>query len=144
MLNESQKFLFDTNGYLIFEDVLSAEQIEALRSTLRQPTEQFDPVEKENHPLHWAPVWRDLLDVPQMSEVLEELIGNRKLFNARQEARGRDALPTFRLDHINVHTHVKQGFEGMPLHGGWRTTGGSQFFRYHDGVFYNEIGRAHV
>ena len=27
-------------------------------------------------------------------------------------------LPTFRIDHINVHTHIKQGHPGQGLHGG--------------------------
>ncbi|XOV90604.1 MAG: phytanoyl-CoA dioxygenase family protein [Pseudomonadota bacterium] len=138
-MNDHERFIFDTNGYFIVEGVLANEQVEALRATIRQGTEQFDPVAKENHPLHWGKAWRDLLDVPVISEYLEALVGNHALYEGRREARGDDALPTFRLDHVNVHTHVKNGFKGMPLHGGWRGTGGSQFFRYHDGRFYNGL-----
>ena len=138
-MDQHQKFLFDNHGYLVLKDALSAEQVNALRQTIREPTEQFDPVENDHHPLHWGEVWRDLLDIPKVSELLEDLVGNHALSHARREARGVDALPTFRLDHINVHTHVAEGFKGMHLHGGWLTAGGSQFFRYHDGAFFNGL-----
>ena len=76
---------------------------------------------------------RDLLDLPALSPLLEEVIGN----HGRPEAFA--GLPSFRIDHINVHTHVTRGFKGGILHGGWKSTGGSQFFRYHDGQFYNGL-----
>ncbi len=136
-MNQEQRFLFDNLGYVVISDALTAAQIESLRSTLRQSTEQFDPVAKEANPLHWGPVWRELLTLPVLRDCLEELAGNHEM-RAFRESRDRD-LPTYRLDHINVHTHVTKGFEGMPLHGGWRTTGGSQYFRYHDGKFYNGL-----
>ena len=138
-MDDAQRFLFDTNGYVILKDVISRDDIDALRGTLRGSTEQFNPVPGDEHPLHWGEAWRGLLDVPEISTLLEAVIGNPALLRARQATRGDDALPTFRLDHINVHTHVNEGFAGMPLHGGWRTTGGSQFFRYHDGQFYNGL-----
>ncbi|MCE2459765.1 MAG: phytanoyl-CoA dioxygenase family protein [Pseudomonadales bacterium] len=142
-MNEEQRFRFDAFGYLIIPDVLSAVQVEELRGTLRQPTEQFDPADQEVIPLHWSKVWRDMLDLPTLSPILEELIGNHGL-RARQEARSKQdpkvqVLPTFRLDHINVHTHVGRNFKGGMLHGGWQSTGGCQYFGYHDGRFYNGL-----
>jgi len=142
-LTEEQRYLFDTFGYLVLPGVLTPVQVDELRSTLKQPTEQFEPVEQSRGPLHWAKVWRDLLDLPGLSPVLEELIGNHGL-RARFEARAEEnpavtVLPTFRLDHVNIHTHVKRGFKGGVLHGGGRGTGGSQFFQYHDGRFYNGL-----
>jgi hypothetical protein len=65
---------------------------------------------------------------------LEDLIGNPE-----RPVDGDLSLPTFRIDHINVHTHVKKGFPGGALHGGWKNTGGTQFFRYHDGRFFNGL-----
>ena len=142
-MTEEQRYLFDTFGYLVLPGVLTPVQVDELRSTLKQPTEQFEPVEQSRGPLHWAKVWRDLLDLPGLSPVLEELIGNHGL-RARFEARAEEnpavtVLPTFRLDHVNIHTHVKRGFKGGVLHGGGRGTGGSQFFQYHDGRFYNGL-----
>ena len=137
-LTEEQRYLFDTFGYIVLHDVVSLEQIEELKSTMRNPTEQFDPVDQREGPLHWGKVWRDLLDLPKLSPVLEDIIGNHGTRMARERT-GRDYLPTFRIDHINIHTHVKKGFPGATLHGGWKGTGGSQFSSYHDGFFYNGL-----
>ena len=137
-MSDEQRFLFDTLGYIVIPDVLTTSQIERLRATVRNATEQFPPVPQQEGPLHWDRIWRDLLDWPALSPILEELIGNPTLLAARL-ARSEDAeaLPTFRLDHINVHTHVGKGFEGGRLHGGWN--GVSGLFRYEDGVFYNGL-----
>ncbi len=139
-MTEEQRYLFDVFGFLVVPEALTLTQVEELRATIRQPTEQFEPVAKADSPLHWGKVWRDLLDLPVLSPMLEELLGNHDL-RAGREARAatRTPLPTFRIDHVNVHTHVTQGYRGGMLHGGWKSTGGSQFFRYHDGAFYNGL-----
>ena len=137
-LTEEQRYLFDTFGYIVLKNVLNLQQVEDLRATLKGPTEQFGPVAQSEGPLHWAQVWRDVLDLPTLSPVLEEIIGNHGTRRAR-EKQGRESLPTFRLDHINIHTHIKQGFSGASLHGGWKGTGGCQFSSYHDGFFYNGL-----
>ena len=133
-MTEEQRYLFDAFGYLIVPGVVTQGQIEELRATLRAPLEQADREAPQEGPLHWSPAWRDLLDLPGLSPLLEELIGNHA--RAAELPAG---LPTFRIDHVNVHTHVAKGFPGGRLHGGWKGTGGSQFFRYHDGQFYNGL-----
>lgn len=138
-MTEEEQYLFDAFGYLVVPDVLSTEQLEALRKTIRQPTEQFEPVAAENSPLHWDKVWRELLDLPKLTPILEMLIGNHDFREQFVADKGRPPYPTFRLDHINVHTHVAMGFTGGQLHGGWMNSGGSQYFRYHDGRFYNGL-----
>lgn len=135
-MNEEQKYLFDLSGYIVVPEVLDENQVEQLRSTLRGSTEQFPPVPQAEGPLHWDPIWRDLLDLPNVSAILESLIGNPNLYRARQEKYD-IPLPTYRLDHINVHTHVEEGFEGSMLHGGWNGTAG--FYRYDNGVLYNGL-----
>lgn len=137
-LDEEQRYLFDTFGYVILHEVVSDQQVEEMLASLRQPTEQFDPVAQGSGPLHWGKVWRDLLDLPTLSPTLEDVIGNHMGRRSLERA-NRPLTPTFRLDHINVHTHVGQGFPGGDLHGGWEWTGGSQFTRYHDGRFYNGL-----
>ena len=142
-MDEEQRYRFDAFGYLVVPDVLTGEQVEELRNTIKQPTEQFNSADQQVVPLHWSKVWRDMLDLPTLSPILEELIGNHGLRGA-YEARARKdpnarAMPTFRLDHINVHTHVGRDFKGGMLHGGWLSTGGCQFFDYHDGKFYNGL-----
>ena len=133
-MNEEQRFLFDAFGYFVIPDAVSQAQIEELRTTLQAPGEEADPGARLEAPLHWSQAWRDLLDLPALSPLLKELIGNHG-----RPADSFAGLPTFRIDHINVHTHVAKGFKGGILHGGWKSTGGSQFFRYHDGQFYNGL-----
>lgn len=137
-LTDEQRYLFDTFGYLVIENALVAEQVEQLIESIRSSTEQFPPVPQSEGPLHWGKVWRDLLDLPTISPVLEDIIGNHGARTGRAR-RGLSYVPTFRIDHINVHTHVKNGFPGSSLHGGWKGTGGSQFSSYHDGHFYNGL-----
>ncbi len=135
-MDEEQKYLFDVFGFIVLPDVLTQNQVERLRTTLRGSTEQFPPVPQQEGPLHWDSIWRDILDLPNISPILESLIGNPNLYRARQEKHD-DPLPTFRLDHINVHTHVAKGFKGGMLHGGWIGTAG--FYRYDNGVLYNGL-----
>lgn len=140
MMTEEQKYLFDTFGYFVVPRALDLAKVEELRATLHQSTEQSAPTQQNEGPLHWGKAWRNLLDLPVISSVLEEIIGNPAL-RAGRAARYPDKapLPTFRIDHINVHTHVAKGFRGGDLHGGWKDAGGSQFFRYHDGAFFNGL-----
>ncbi len=137
-LDEEQRYLFDTFGYLVIPHALAKIQVDELLATLRGSTEQFPPVPQSEGPLHWGKVWRDLVDLPTITPILEDIIGNHGVRESRA-ARELPYLPSFRLDHINVHTHVKQGFQGGTLHGGWKGTGGTQFSSYHDGRFYNGL-----
>ena len=134
VMTEDLRYLFDTCGYLIVPDAVSEVQLEELRATLRVPADQQDPARWNASPLHWSRAWRDLLDLPTLSPILEALIGNPE-----RPVDGDLSLPTFRIDHINVHTHMQQGFPGGVLHGGWKNTRRSQFFRYHDGYFFNGL-----
>ena len=49
---------------------------------------------------HWHRGFRDLLDVPQVSAILEEMYAGD-----RAVAKLPPMVPAFRIDHINVHTH---------------------------------------
>jgi len=121
-MNTEQRFLFDTFGYLVIPNILTPEQVDQLRSS----------ADSEDPPLHRGSAWRQLLDLPQISPVIEDLVGNPDLPQA-------PLIPSFRVDHVYVHTHVRRGFPGMDLHGGWKSSGGNQFFKYHDGRFYNGL-----
>ena len=138
-MNETQRYWFDTQGYFIVPNVLSEADLVGLRSTMGPAVEQHDPNAEHVNPLHWSPEWRALMDLPPLRAILESLVGNHELRKFRQTKYGEQFLPTYRLDHINVHQHVEKGFPGMNLHGGWNTSGGSQSFRYHDGDFYNGL-----
>ena len=141
-MTEEQCFLFDTFGYLIIPNALDNDQVSKLRKTLRYPVEQWDPLVPSKGVLHWHKIWRDLLDVDTLSPILEELIGDPILMTTRKTNDDDDKhflpLPTFRLDHINIHTHIDNNFKGGILHGGpLGDTNG--MFRYHDGYFSNGL-----
>ncbi len=83
-LSLEQKYLFDAFGYLIIPNALTTSQIDRLKSTLRRPAEQWDaPADKSEGPLHWDPIWRDLLDLPTLAPILEALIGDPGLLDRR-------------------------------------------------------------
>ena len=93
MMTEDQRFLLDTFGYFIVADAITSTQVAALKATLHHPTEQWEPLDKAEGPLHWDVIWRDLLDLPGLSPILEELIGDPALIAGRQVA----AEPVARL-----------------------------------------------
>ena len=137
-LTEEQQYLFDAFGYLIIPDALTTVQIDRMKSTLRRSTEQWDaPEDKSEGPLHWDHIWRDLIDLPTLAPILEALIGDPGLKDRRiANAHAQELLPTYRLDHINIHTDRGQGFSGGMLHGGRGVNG---TFGYHDGRFQNGL-----
>ena len=64
---------------------------------------------------HWHQGFRDLLDLPRVTPVLEEIYaGDRVDANMPEE------VPAFRIDHINVHTHgaFNPDLAGTSIHGG--------------------------
>ena len=83
-LSPEQTYQFDAFGYLIIPDALTPSQIDRIKSTLRRPAEQWDNAEdKSCGPLHWDPIWRDLLDLPSLSPILEALLGDPGLMDRR-------------------------------------------------------------
>ena len=72
--------------------------------------------------LHWNRAYRDLMAHPAVVPILEQLCGAR-----------------FRLDHINVHTHVAAGYSGSSLHGGSNPGGGNGFYHYQGGQMRNGL-----
>ena len=62
-MTEEQRYRFDVFGYVVVPEVLDMAAVQVLRETLRQGTEQFDPVARNESPLHWHAQWRALLDL---------------------------------------------------------------------------------
>ena len=140
-MDEEQRYLFDTRGVFTIPGALSPGQVRELNRI-------FDEVEREQDgrmagdALHWGAAYRELLDLPHISPILEELIGNHREDRV-SEAAAKGGIPTFRIDHINVHNrckgtnhpHFTEVYDGSSLHGGGLGNsgnhggGGSQFFR---------------
>ena len=121
-MTEEQKYIFDVQGYLVVESVLSPGQV----STMVADMESQGIREPENDPgksrfggfLRWGEEWRALIDQPRIFPILTELIGHK-----------------FRLDHaygMAMRYGGAQGGEGLHHN--------SAMFEY--GCFYVTHGRA--
>lgn len=108
-MDEEQRFTFDTFGFLTVEDAITPEQVAELKATV-------DGKGPDLHSQHadrggfWSQAFFDLLDVPALAEILDEIYGGVRA----------GGLPPFRVDHINVHTHgtFNKDFAGGTIHGG--------------------------
>ena len=80
-MTEEQKFVFDVQGYLVVEGVLSPEQIETMvadmeRQGIREP--ENDPGKSRfGGFLRWGEAWRGLIDHPRIFPILTELLGRK-------------------------------------------------------------------
>ena len=87
-MTEEQRYLFDLNGYIVVPDVLDESQVQTLRDSV-----QCSADTESKEPLHWHSLWRDLLDWPSLTPIMEELIGNPVLLRGR-ESRSRESRQT--------------------------------------------------
>ena len=136
-MNQREKFLFDLNGYLVLEDVLSPDEVAAANAAVehhadlignRDPGLSEDAVglrgdegrgEFQQNPLTfdrpWCDPFRRMLAHPRVIDVFNEVLG-----------------PGFRLDHGPVLIRMRHGTEGHRLHGG-TTFDPSQFHHFAHG-----------
>ena len=107
-MDDEQRFAFDTWGFLTVEDAITPSQVAELKAVTDEKGAELYSQQKKNGGF-WSQVYFDLLDVPAISQLLDEMYGG-----ARPEG-----LPTFRIDHINVHTHgvFNKDLVGGRVHG---------------------------
>jgi len=107
-MNDQQRFIFDVQGYLVVENVLSPERVQRMGSDM----EAHGVREPQNNPdqsrfggfLQWGEEWRALIDEPRILPILSELLG-----------------PRFRLDHaygMAMRACGEGGGEGLHHHAG--------------------------
>lgn len=142
-MTEYEKYFFDVNGYLIVEDILTAQQVEALNDAIDHNPDRIRLREGElslshgspalegthgrgdiggilNWPKPWCQPFRDLLSHPPALRYMLELIGNGCRYG---NANG-----------ISMTT----GAEGCILHGGG-TALNQHFYRYQNGKMWNNL-----
>lgn len=133
----TQKYLFDLNGYLILEDVLSADEVARLNAimdeqNLPEPglttaSARFGSSQPEQGSvssagfLDWGTEFTSLLDNDRVMNTLRWVLGDG-----------------FRVDHL-YGIHMRNGTEGLPLHGGATPYDPPEFFRYAEGEVYNGL-----
>ncbi len=130
MMTAEEKFVFDLQGYLIIENVLTPAEVEELNqisdrvfprdyedgSSDRKGYRNTDNVSK------WDPACQRLIDHPNITPYLEELLG-----------------PMFRLDHDYCIFMSPGSQKGGGLHGGPERDSGSHFFKHYDGTIRNGL-----
>lgn len=93
-MNDEQRYHFDTWGFLTIEDAITPEQVTELKAGADENSADLGSQLKKNGGF-WSQAYVDLLDVPVISEMLDEMYGGPQP----------NGLPAFRIDHINIHTH---------------------------------------
>lgn len=110
-MNEEQHFAFDTWGFLTVENAITPEQIADLKSEADRRGAELHSQHKKDGGF-WSQAYVDLLDVPAISPILDEIYGGQLP----------SGLSSYRIDHINVHTHgvFNKDLAGGKIHGGNR------------------------
>jgi hypothetical protein len=126
-MTEFERYLFDLQGFLIIENALNSEQINALQTHLDQQIALQDtrdqPFLRWDSLLPWGQPFRDLIDNQAIAPYLLELLGDK-----------------FRLDHDYVHI-IRQGNGpiGANLHGGGTPYDPCQYYLFNNGRMYNGL-----
>lgn len=122
-MDETEKFLFDLEGYLVIENVLGVAELAALNELVDTQLKEGwdnDPHNDFTKCSTWGPASTALIDHPRILPYLVELIG-----------------PTVRIDH-DYAIIMDRGEERGGLHGG-PSNGGTHYYTYHDGVMRNGL-----
>lgn len=134
-MNDRQAYLFDLNGYILIDDVLTAEEILDLNRSIDANLhavvdDQGDPIQftrfkgaKKRGYFDSMLTWEDpfckpfrrLLSHPDIVPFLSQILG-----------------AGFRLDHL-YGLVMKKGAEGLPLHGGGAVDDATAYYRYFGG-----------
>lgn len=125
-MNELERYLFDLQGFLVVESALTPQEIAALNQQINRQIaveEQQLPCLRFDRLLSWDTTFRSLIDNPQITPYLTELLGSN-----------------FRLDHDYLHIirHGK-GPIGTTLHGGGTPYDPCQHYTYKNGRMYNGL-----
>lgn len=115
-MDACQRYQFETAGFIVLEECLGSALVAELLAAAQSNGPQLFGNHKKGGILHWSKGFRDLLDVPRVSAVLEEIYAGD-----RERCPGLPVgSPVFRIDHINCHTHgaFNPNLAGTSLHGG--------------------------
>lgn len=148
-MNETERYLFDLNGYIVLRDVLGPEELDALNAGVDaagvpgllnevnyihtgfpdsddgNSDQAAGPVDLVNGLLtDWGKPFRDLVDHPRILPVLEQLLG-----------------PQLRLDHSYAIFMRAGAGESTPhhLHNGGTPFDPSQYYLVRDGRMHNGL-----
>ena len=120
-MDDKERYLFDLQGYLVVEDVLSEAELGELNDLIR-PQYDAEPNNEDIYSQRFGSflefendAFRNLLNHPRIMPYLGALIGDR-----------------FRLDHT-YGIVMRKGNVGLDLHGGGSPYNPSQYYVCRDG-----------
>jgi ectoine hydroxylase-related dioxygenase (phytanoyl-CoA dioxygenase family) len=124
-VSEQDRYLFDLQGFLVVKGVLSQDELAELnrlidRQSLPEPGETVQSQRFAGF-LAWGKPFRDLLDHPRIVPYLKEWLD-----------------PAFRLDHY-YGIYMRQGTEGLKLHGGGTPYDRPEYFHFRHGQMFNGL-----
>lgn len=124
-MDEVQKYLFDLQGYMVLEDVLSATEMRALNQlidvqSLPEPTLESREG-RFGRFLAWGSPFCALLDHPAIMPALRFLLGDG-----------------FRLDHY-YGIHLREGTGPLPLHGGNTPYDPPEYYHFRNDRMFNGL-----
>lgn len=124
-MNEVQKYLFDLQGYLIIEDVLSPPEVAALNQAIAAQNLPEPGLETSQARfggfLTWGKPFCDLLDHPQIMPLLQFILGDG-----------------FRLDHY-YGIYMRAGTSRLRLHGGNTPYDPPEYYHFRNERMYNGL-----
>ena len=128
-MTPEEKFAFDLQGFIVIKNALTPQEVEAINQVSDRvfPRDYADQDQaranfrRTEYVSKWDPACQRLIDHPNVTPYLEELLG-----------------PTFRLDH-DYCIFMRRGARGGILHGGPETGHGAQYFRHHHGTLRNGL-----
>ncbi|WP_227872190.1 phytanoyl-CoA dioxygenase family protein [Paenibacillus albus] len=115
-MNNKERYLFDLQGYLVVENVLSAEQLERMNRIVDEKRSlPEDPI------LGWGEDFRALIDDAKLNPYLNEILGDK-----------------YRLDHEYAIIHRK-GAPKLGLHGGGTPYDPGQYYTVRNNQIYSGL-----
>ena len=124
-MNQQDTYLFDLQGYITVPNALNSEQMRELNAIwdehIARDCTPETPNKRWGGLLDWGKQYRDLIDQPTVTPVLEDILG-----------------PKYRLDHEYADL-IRAGKSpiGSILHGGGTPFDPSQYYQVKDGRMYN-------
>ena len=124
-ITNQQRYLFDLQGYIVLEDVLSPSELQAAKTAIDANYHPPETLTQENcyiHFLHFAPVMLDIMVHPTIIEWVTELCGENP-----------------RLDHAYMY-HMRRTQTGpLALHGGGDRVNHSEYYYFKNNRMHNGL-----
>jgi hypothetical protein len=124
-MDDLQKYLFDLQGYLVLEDVLTPDEVSVLQRLIDGQSLPGPGLESSKGRfgrfLGWGQPFCDLLDHSAIMPVLKFLLGDG-----------------FRLDHY-YGIYLREGTGPLPLHGGNTPYDPPEYYHFRNGQMYNGL-----